>query len=554
MFRINRIGHVAIAVPNVEEAVSFYENIIGLQVSERAGGAVFLRCNEDHHCLGLYPGETRALHHLGLEVADEGELEAARSELSRAGIEAVSRIYEEPGHGPALCFPDPDGNRIELFVGMETVDQALPALDTRPVKFGHLTLQVAQMERSRGFFAEALGFRLSDTVQDALAWLRCDRDHHGVALLSADAAKPHHYAYELADWNAIKNMCDHLWQNDVPIIYGPSRHGPGHNLFIYVPDPAGNIIELFSEIDRIQEDEEYEPQDWPNNPKTVDVWRAMAPPPHYLAGEGRPFNNWSAGSSVIGAGWSIVEAGNFVAMDPSADITAPTVQLPEFKVEIPRFTLGAQDPSDHAKAMVYTDTRFPTGSGFSLAAEMSVQAHNTEDNPFGADPDDPRLASGSLALLDDSTGVILNFEVSNRRVMALRELFPVNAPAGDSGAVRAMADPVMTDVVIEPASWHHYEIRYSPGEDQALSPGPDSAEWLVDGRLVHRVEWVATIDPPAAPVVKPARFRAGMAIFTLLDDLPDGRGGTLPGLDPKYEQTLFGQGVTARWRSLQVTC
>jgi hypothetical protein len=43
-----------------------------------------------------------------------------------------------------------------------------------------------------------------------------------------------------------------------------------------------------------------------------------------------------------------------------------------------------------------------------------------------------------------------------------------------------------------------------------------------------------------------------MAIFTLLDDLPDGRGGTLPGLDPKYEQTVFGQGVTARWRNLAV--
>ena len=117
-----------------------------------------------------------------------------------------------------------------------------------------------------------------------------------------------------------------------------------------------------------------------------------------------------------------------------------------------------------------------------------------------------------------------------------------------------MADPVMTDSVIEPGSWHHYEIRYWAGVDKALSPGPDSAEWYVDGELVHRIEWVATIDPPTAPVIKPARFRAGMAIFTLLDDLPDGRGGTLPGLDSAYTNTLFGQGVTAKWRNLQVSC
>ena len=43
-----------------------------------------------------------------------------------------------------------------------------------------------------------------------------------------------------------------------------------------------------------------------------------------------------------------------------------------------------------------------------------------------------------------------------------------------------------------------------------------------------------------------------MAIFTLLDDLPDGRGGTLDGLDPDYENTTFGQGVTARWRNVEV--
>ena len=43
-----------------------------------------------------------------------------------------------------------------------------------------------------------------------------------------------------------------------------------------------------------------------------------------------------------------------------------------------------------------------------------------------------------------------------------------------------------------------------------------------------------------------------MAIFILLDDLPDGRGGKIKGLDSNCEQTVFGQGVTARWRNLEV--
>jgi hypothetical protein len=136
--------------------------------------------------------------------------------------------------------------------------------------------------------------------------------------------------------------------------------------------------------------------------------------------------------------------------------------------------------------------------------------------------------------------------------MALRELFLVSSPGGEAGSVKPMAEPVLTDLSIEPGSWHRYEIRYYPGEDAPMAPGPDRAEWYVDGKLVHTVTWVATVDPPSAPIVKPSRFTVNMAIFTLLDDLPDGRGGTIPGLDPGYEQTVFGQGVTAWWRNLGV--
>ena len=62
---------------------------------------------------------------------------------------------------------------------------------------------------------------------------------------------------------------------------------------------------------------------------------------------------------------------------------------------------------------------------------------------------------------------------------------------------------------------------------------------------------MTTLEPPGAPVVKPFRFWIGLGIFTLLDDLPDGQGGTIAGLDPNYEQIVFGQCVTARWCNVQ---
>ena len=553
MIKIKRLGHVGITVPNVEETADFYENILGMEISERADGAIFLRCNHEHHCLSIYPGETRVLHHLGLEVGDNVVLEEARETLASHGFEPEDRDYAGPGYGSVLCYRDPDGNLVELYESMQALNQILKPREIRPTKFGHITFTTTDLIRAKAFYTDSLGFRVSDMVEnDALVWLRCNQDHHGVAILNSGEAKVNHYCFDLADWNEFKLMADHLCRNGVPIIYGPSRHGPGGNLFIYISDPAGNIIELSSEMIQIWDEETYEPKTWKNEPNTVDVWRGLSQPQHMLASEGRDFNDWSAGSPVIGRGWSVMQEGDFVALDPAAKITTPTAGLPELKIEIPRFTLGFEDPSDHVKAMITADRRFPTGDGLSAAIDIAVEVHGTDPNPFGADPDDPRLGSGSISLIDDSTGLVLNFEISNRRVLALRELFIINAPGGDSGSMVPMADPSLIDQTIEPGSWHRYEIRYYPGEDGLLRPGPDHAEWLIDDKIVYQVTWVATVDPPAAPVIKPARFKVNLAIFTLLDDLPDGRGGILPGLDPEYRQTVFGQGVTARWRNLTV--
>ncbi len=552
MIDIKRLGHVAFTVIDVEETASFYEKILGMEISDRAGEAVFLRCNDDHHCLALYPGEKRGLHHLGLEVNDKETLQAAREELSSHGHEPIKRDFEEPGHGEAICYRDPDGFLLELYEGMESIKKTLPPNDVQPVKFGHITYMSKDLKTSLAFYTELLGFRISDTLEDnSLAWIRCNQEHHGIAIINAGVSKVNHYCFDLADWSVFKQICDLLLDNNIPIIYGPSRHGPGGNLFLYIPDAAGNVIELSTEMILVKDEESYQPLAWKNEPKTVDVWRGIPAPSHFMHGEGREFNDWSSGSPVLGSGWNLFNVDGKDLLDPTAKITAPTHELPEFKIEIPRFTLGQDNPLDHVKAMVITDRHFPTCDGLTVSVELAVDTHGTESNPFGADPEDPRLANGAIALIDDASGTVLNFEISNRRVLTLRERFAVNAPGGP-GLVFPLADPILTDLEIEPGSWHCYEIIYTPGDDDWFNPGSDCATWLIDGKIVHEVSWITTKDSPIAPIIKPAKFRVAMAIFTLLDDLPDGRGGTIPGLDPNYKQNLFGQGATARWRNLRV--
>ena len=186
MLNIKRLGHVGLTVPDVEATVEFYERIVGLEVSARVDGAVFLRCNEDHHCLGLYPGETRDLHHLGLELHDQEVLQAAHEELLQLGVTPEAREYVEPGHGEARCYRDPDGHLIELFSGMEIISDPLQPREIRPLKYGHITFLTPDLPRAVDFYTETLGFRVSDTIDGSAAWLRCNQEHHGVAFLSSD--------------------------------------------------------------------------------------------------------------------------------------------------------------------------------------------------------------------------------------------------------------------------------------------------------------------------------------------------------------------------------
>ena len=83
----------------------------------------------------------------------------------------------------------------------------------------------------------------------------------------------HHVAYEMRDFMHLKEMLDHLATMEIRMAWGPGRHGVGHNIFTYHPDPDGNFVELFTELDVIADEETgvFEPrpwhEEWPQGPK-----------------------------------------------------------------------------------------------------------------------------------------------------------------------------------------------------------------------------------------------------------------------------------------------
>ena len=62
------------------------------------------------------------------------------------------------------------------------------------------------------------------------------------------------------------------------LIWGPGRHGPGHNVFTYHRNPDDQIVELFTELDKMLDENlgYFDPRPWHRDrPQKPKVWRGL---------------------------------------------------------------------------------------------------------------------------------------------------------------------------------------------------------------------------------------------------------------------------------------
>jgi catechol-2,3-dioxygenase len=148
----------------------------------------------------------------------------------------------------------------------------------RPVRIQHVTLATADLEPMIEFYL-TLGFRLSDRMGKVFAWLRSDVEHHSVAIVDTGSSGGlDHYSFDLDSWDDFKVWADRLTDRAIPVQWGPGRHGPGNNLFLFFDDLDGNHIELSAEMERFFDGRaDYTPRIWNADPTTVNLWGGQVP-------------------------------------------------------------------------------------------------------------------------------------------------------------------------------------------------------------------------------------------------------------------------------------
>ena len=277
---VERMGHVALRVPDLDPVLRHATEILGLRVVSEEDGWICLTCGPRHHDLMLAEGDELALDHVSFEAPDAAAIEQLAGALARDGVEILSDRPEEPGVAHSLRFRAPGGHVFEVYAEMEQAPAHYNGPGVRPRKYGHTTLRALSVREMAEFAGRYLGFIESDRVGDQLRWMRCDADHHGLALFAGDPPGLHHHAWEVESWSYLELLGDRLLANGKRLLYGPGRHGPGLNLFSYHLDPAGVCIEYFADIEQVHDPANLG-RDWPNTGETINQW-GPAPPDEFL--------------------------------------------------------------------------------------------------------------------------------------------------------------------------------------------------------------------------------------------------------------------------------
>ncbi|CAM9898068.1 unnamed protein product [Phaeothamnion confervicola] len=291
MIQAKRISHATFETPDLDRQIEYFTEIAGLVLAERENGRAYLATKLGDLAVQLEKGARSRCARLAFQVAPDTEVDAIRKGIEAEGLRCEVRNDPTPGIAKSVSFEDPKGTVCEVFAGQTPIGSNQQVKGIGPIKLGHLAFVVDDPKAYADFYTRVLGFRVSDWIADWFVFMRCGPDHHTVNFVRGKTMKMHHIAFELKDTGQLLQACDFLGGRKIPIIWGPGRHGPGHNVYTYHRNPDDQIIEMFAELDKMLDESlgHFDPRPWhrdrPQKPKTwtmpTDIW-GPPPTPDYL--------------------------------------------------------------------------------------------------------------------------------------------------------------------------------------------------------------------------------------------------------------------------------
>lgn len=293
VFSITRAAHIEFRVTDLARARAFYVDVLGFVERDRDSDRLYLGGLEEreHHGLVLRKAESAGVSHLAFRVANPDDLDRLETLYRRQGC--FTRWVEpgmERGQGRALRAQDPTGLPLEFYHEMERREWMLQRFDryrgANIMRLDHFNVQVPDVQAANDWFMQTLGFWCSELTQTDddppklwAAWLHRKQNVHDIAVMNGIGPRLHHAGFWLADQASVLRACDVLAAAGYAdsIERGPGRHGISNAFFVYIRDPDGNRIELYTS-DYMIPDPDWAPIRWDlNDPRRATFWGHKPP-------------------------------------------------------------------------------------------------------------------------------------------------------------------------------------------------------------------------------------------------------------------------------------
>jgi catechol 2,3-dioxygenase len=288
-FNILRVSHVELGVTDLAASRAFYVDCLGLLVADESRDTLYLRGIEErnHHSIVLRETGKPLCYALGYKVADEKNLDLAAKWFKSKGLPA--EFHESPHQGRTLRAHDVRGMPLELYAKMEQKPSALQKYGlhrgARIQRIDHLNCFTDDVQSSYEFYNE-LGFRLTEYTETEdkppqfwAVWMQRKGNVHDIAFTNGRGPRLHHVGVWAGSAIDIINVCDVMATTGyLPNMErGPGRHGISNAFFLYVRDPDGHRVEMFTS-DYLTVDHDHEPLRWTlRDPQRQTLWGHAAP-------------------------------------------------------------------------------------------------------------------------------------------------------------------------------------------------------------------------------------------------------------------------------------
>jgi catechol 2,3-dioxygenase-like lactoylglutathione lyase family enzyme len=271
---------IVYGVDDVEASTRFLADF-GLEKEEVARAGARLRVREEGTWIDLRAASDVSLppaieagptmREIVWAVSDQASLDRIGAELARDRAVTIDRegclhTIGPMGYGLAFALtkakrerepprPKPMARANNRVAGY---DRAIPD------HLGHLGVFTPNMDEMAAFYINRLGFTLSDSIKGFGKFVRAPGsiNHHNLLIAFRPSPGLQHLSLRVTDIDELGVGIGQMERQGWNRAWGPGRHRPGSDMFVFFKNPAGSYIEYHCDEDFITDAAQWTPREF----------------------------------------------------------------------------------------------------------------------------------------------------------------------------------------------------------------------------------------------------------------------------------------------------